>query len=281
MRSIGRREQLVTQLLLTLVAMFVVVPVWIMVVLAVDGSFKQSPLEFRLWPQAFSADGLQRALANPYQNRGFGALLRNSLIVSGGATLLSIAAGASMAYAFARLRFRARSAGLFALLVGAMLPAVALMVPLYVIFTALGIRTTLLALVLVYTAFAMPFCVWNMRAAFQAVPAELDDAAAIDGAGRWRAFWAVLLPIALPSIALAALIAFLTGYSEFAMGWLFVDRADNVTLAMALATMSNPGQSTPWNLLMAFTLLMCAPVVLIFLVLQRQLARGLQFGEAA
>jgi arabinogalactan oligomer/maltooligosaccharide transport system permease protein len=95
----------------------------------------------------------------------------------------------------------------------------------------------------VYTAFAMPFCVWNMRAAFQAVPLELEEAAFLDGATSFDAFRLVTLPLALPSIGVAALVAFLAGYSEFAMAWLFVDKADHVTLAMALAGCS--GRSAP------------------------------------
>ena len=89
-----------------------------------------------------------------------------------------------MAYAFARLRFPGRRAGLFGLLVGAFLPPVALMMPLYIILSIIQLRTSLAGLTIVYTAFAMPFCVWNMRAAFQAVPNDLEEAAFLDGADR-------------------------------------------------------------------------------------------------
>ncbi|MVD21650.1 carbohydrate ABC transporter permease, partial [Vibrio cholerae] len=75
----------------------------------------------------------------------------------------------------------------------------------------------------VYSAFALPFCIWNMRAAFQAVPRDLEEAAFLDGAGFMGAFLRITLPLALPSIGVAALIAFLMAYSEFAFGWLFVE----------------------------------------------------------
>ena len=179
-----------------------------------------------------------------------------------------------MAYAFARFRFPGRRAGLFALLVGALLPPVALMTPLYVLLTALGLRTTLLGLMIVYTSFSMPFCIWNMRSAFQAVPSELESAAFLDGASRLGAFWWVTLPLTLPSIGVAALIAFLLGYSEFAIGWLFVETSDTITLAMAVSGMLRSGYFS-WSRLAALSILMALPVVVLFVVLQRYLLRGL------
>src|SRR5256885_465360 len=89
---------------------------------------------------------------------------------------------------------------------------VAFMTPLYILLGTLHLRTTLFGLMLVYTAFSMPFCIWNMRAAFSAVPKELEESAFLDGASAWTAFWRVTLPLALPAIAIAAIIAFLLGY---------------------------------------------------------------------
>lgn len=279
MHKASLRSQVLTYIALIAVAAFVIAPIWLMGVLAVDGSFQQAPLEFRVLPQRITLEPLARALNKPYQNQPFVHLLQNSLVVSIGAALVAVVFGASMAYAFAQMRFRGQQAGLFTLMAGAMLPAVALMVPLYIILTRLGIRTSLFGLLIVYASLAMPFCVWNMRAGFQSVAKEMEESAFIDGASRLRAFWSITLPIAMPSIALAALIAFLAGYTEFAMGWLFIDRAQNVTLAMALSAMSNSGQNVAWNLLMLYALLMSLPVVIVFLLLQRQLARSLQFSR--
>jgi arabinogalactan oligomer/maltooligosaccharide transport system permease protein len=184
-----------------------------------------------------------------------------------------------MAYAFARFRFPGRRSGLFALLLGTLLPQVALMTPLYILLTILGIRASLLGLMVVYTAFAMPFCVWNMRAAFQAVPRELEESAFLEGATPWIAFRRITLPLALPSIAVAGLMAFLVGYTEFAIGWLFVERGENVTLAMAVSGML--GNSVPWSQVSALAVLMSLPVILTFLLLQRYLMRGLLLGHVA
>ena len=267
-------QQAVSYAALTLLVLFVLVPIWGLVYPAFDGSIKGRPSEFRVWPEAFTLGVFQEVWERPSQTLSFTGVLKNSLIVAGGAAVSSVILGGSMAYAFARFRFPGRRAGLFALLVGALQPPVALMTPLYVLLTALGLRTTLFGLMIVYTSFSMPFCIWNMRSAFQAVPGELESAAFLDGASHLGAFWWVTLPLALPSIGVAALIAFLLGYSEFAIGWLFVETSDTITLAMAVSGMLRSGYFS-WSRLAALSILMALPVVVLFVVLQRYLLRGL------
>lgn len=272
-------RQLLIQVALALVALYVLIPIWGMVLLAFDGSIKLTPTELEWLPKQFSLAPFVAVWNNSTQQQPFLNVLKNSLIVAGGAAVLSVAFGASMAYAFARFRFPGRRTGLFALLLGALLPPVALMTPLYVLLTILQIRTTLFGLMIVYTAIALPFCIWNMRAAFQAVPQELEESAFIDGASFWVAFTRITLPLALPSLLVAALIAFLAGYSEFAMGWLFVQRGENITLAMALAVIvGGAGSAVSRSALAALTLLMSVPVVVLFIALQRYLLDRLLVG---
>jgi arabinogalactan oligomer/maltooligosaccharide transport system permease protein len=283
MRKLSRQHglrwgPLATQAGLVLVAIFVLLPVWGLARMALDGAIKGAPAEFRFWPEQWTLDVFRQVWQNPSQTLSVPQLLGNSLIAAGGAALASLGLGASMAYAFARFRFPGRQAGLFGLLVGALLPPVALMTPLYILLSALHLRTSLLGLAIVYAAFSMPFCVWNMRSAFQAVPRELEEAAFLDGAGALSTFWRVTLPLALPALAVAALIAFLIGYTEFAIGWLFVESGDNVTLAMAVSGMS--GQTGAWSKQAALALMMSVPVVALFFVLQRYLLRGLLIGVA-
>lgn len=274
MRKLRGWQHFLIQIGLGLVAVFVLMPIWWMVYMAFDSSIIGWPTSFRLWPEQPSLEIFVRVWERPSQDQPFLGLLKNSLIVSGGAALFSISLGASMAFSFARHRFPGRQAGLFALLLGALLPPVALMVPLYVLLSAIGLRTTLFGLIIVYTSFAMPFCIWNMRAAFQAIPNEMVEAAFLDGAGEFRSFWHIILPLALPSIGVAGLIAFLIGYSEFAMGWLFVERSQNVTLAMAISQLGLPSLSN----MAALSVMMSAPVVVIFLLFQRYLLDRLLFG---
>lgn len=277
MRKPGAWAQAATQAALAFVALFVVLPLWSLFYMAFDGSITSAPDAFRLWPRAFTLDVLGQALERPAQMLSFAELLANSVIVSGGAALAATVLGAGMAYAFARFRFPLQRQGLVALLMGSLLPPVALLTPLFVLLTAVGLRTERLGLIIVYAAFAMPFCVWNMRAAFQAVPRELEESAFLDGASSGVAFLRITLPLAGPSIVVAGIVAFLAGYSEFAIAWQFVDSGDQVTLAMALTNMVGR-YNIAWSLIAAVALLMSVPVMLAFLVLQRQLTRGLLFG---
>ncbi len=284
MRKISWPRQLATQLALALIGFFVLLPIWGIARLAFDGSLKGRPTEFRLIPKVWSFDAFLKVLDQPYQSVHFTVLLKNSLLISFGAALIAILLGVSLAYAFARFRFPGRQTGLFALLLTAVLPPVAFMTPLYIIFGLMQIRTSLLALVITYAAFAMPFCIWNMRAAFQAVPKEVEEAAFLDGAGDLTSFLRVTLPLALPSIAVAGLIAFLMAYSEFTLGWLFVDKADNVTLAMsiyAIVQTQYSGGAQPWSYLGSLAIIMSIPVVVIFLIFQRTLLERMMFGDAS
>ncbi|MDX1379421.1 MAG: carbohydrate ABC transporter permease [Anaerolineales bacterium] len=279
MRNISFARQFVTQALLVVIGVFVALPIWGIARLAFDGSLRSRPTEFRFFPKEWSFDAFLQVLDKPYQSVEFQVLLKNSMTVSIGAALIAIVLGLSLAYAFARFRFPGRKTGLFALLLTAVLPPVAFMTPLYIILGLLQIRTSLMALVIVYSAFAMPFGIWNMRAVFQAIPKELEEAAFLDGAGDFKTFTHITLPLALPSIAVTGLIAFLMAYSEFALGWLFVDKADNVTIAMAIYSMTQSGGAQPWSYLGSLAIIMSIPVIIVFLILQRTLIERMMFGS--
>ena len=278
MRKISPLRQAGSQFLLILIGLYVIIPIWGMARLAFDGSLLGRPTEFHWLPKVFSLDAFLKVLDKPYQSVNFSTLLLNSLTVSLGAALIATLFGTSLAYAFARFRFPGRQPGLFILLLTALLPPIAFTTPLYIVLSILKIRTTLLGLTIVYAAFAMPFCIWNMRSAFQAVPKELEEAAFLDGAGNFATFLLIDLPLSLPSIAVAGLIAFLMGYSEFAIGWLFVESADTVTLAMSIYAIVQTGSAQPWSYLGSLALIMSIPVVVIFLILQRSLLDRMMFG---
>jgi arabinogalactan oligomer/maltooligosaccharide transport system permease protein len=278
MRKMPLLRQLGSQLLLILIGLYVILPIWGIARLAFDGSLLSRPTEFRWLPKVFSINAFLKVLDRPYQSVEFMTLLQNSLTVSFGAALMALLLGASLAYAFARFRFPGRQPGLFLLFLTALLPPIAFTTPLYIVLSIFKIRTTLLGLTIVYAAFAMPFCIWNMRAAFQAIPKELEEAAFLDGADHLTTFTKITLPLALPSIAVAALIAFLMAYSEFAIGWLFVEKPNTVTLAMSIYAMVQSGNAQPWSYLGSLALIMSAPVVAIFLILQRTLLDRMLFG---
>jgi arabinogalactan oligomer / maltooligosaccharide transport system permease protein len=279
MRKPNLTQQLLSQLALLLIGLFVILPIWSIARLAFDGALKSRPVEFRLFPKEAAIAPLLQVLDKPYQSVTFTNLFRNSMIVSFSAALAATILGMSLAYAFARFRFPGRKVGLFLMLLTAMLPPIAFTTPLYVVLSILKIRTTLYALAIIYATFAMPFCIWNMRAAFQAIPKELEEAAYLDGAGNFRTFLSISLPLAIPSIAISALIAFLMGYSEFAIGWLFIDKSQNVTLAMSIYAILASGATQPWSQIGSLALIMSVPVVVIFIILQRTLLEQMLFGN--
>lgn len=271
-------RQVFSQLVLTALGVYILLPIWGILRLAFDASVKGRPTEFQWVPKDFSFQPLLSMLDRPYQSVSFLSLFKNSLVVSTGAALAAVILGMSLAYAFARFRFPGRKSGLFLILLTAVLPPVAFTTPLYLLLSMLKIRTTLLGLSIVYAAFAMPFCVWNLRAAFQSISKELEEAAFLDGANNFTAFFRITLPLATPSIAVAALIAFLMSYSEFTIGWLFVEKADSVTLAMSIYAILTSGAAQPWSQIGSLALLMSAPVVVIFLIFQQTLLERMLFG---
>ena len=282
MRKIPLLRQVITQGIFLLVALFIFIPIWGTIRLAFDGSLIGRPTQFSFLPKEFSFAPFLKVLDRPYQSVQFEVLLKNSLIVSIGAAVLALVLGASLAYAFARFRFPGQKTGLFILLLAALLPPIAFATPLYIILSLLKIRATLLGLIIVYAAFAMPFGIWNLRAAFQVVPKEVEEAAYLDGAGHFKTFFLISLPISLPAISVTVLIAFLMGYTEFAIGWLFVDKADNVTLSMATYALV-AGQfsgAQPWSDLGALAIIMSVPVIIIFIIFQRTLMERMLFEEA-
>jgi ABC-type glycerol-3-phosphate transport system permease component len=284
MRRITLRGQLAHQAFLLLVGAFVLLPIWVLILMATDGSIIGYPDGFHPIPVEPTLDRFVDALARPRHDLDFLGLLRNSLFVAGSSAVVSLVFGATMAYAFARLRFPGSNGGLVAILLGAFLPPIALAVPLFVMFITLeravppiaefGLRDSTLALAILYASFALPLCVWLMRAAFRAVPLELEEAAFVDGAGRFTVFRRITLPLAIPSILVAALVAFLLGYTEFALAWLFIDSERNVTLAMVLTAAQTGFFTSNWSGTAAHALLMTVPVVVIFIVLQRALLRN-------
>ncbi len=274
-----KSSQILAQVGLFLIGLYVLFPIWGIFRLSFDGSLKGAPTEFRFFPRQPSLEPFMQVLDKPYQSVDFMTLFKNSMFISSMATLAAILMGTSMAYAFARFRFPGRKTGLFLLLLTALLPPIAFATPLYILLNLLGIRTTHLGLIIVYAAFAMPFCIWNMRAAFQSLPKELEEAAFLDGANQFNTFTLISLPLALPSIAVAAIIAFLMAYSEFTIGWLFVEKSDKVTLAMAIYAIIQSGSAQPFSQLGSLAVIVSAPAIAIFLLFQNTLLERMMFGS--
>jgi ABC-type glycerol-3-phosphate transport system permease component len=201
----------------------------------------------------------------------------NSLIVSSSAVLLSLGIGAPAAYAFARFPFHGRSVLFFALLVMRMLPPIAVLVPMYLLFNKVGLATTRLSVVLAYTTFSLPLVVWIMRGYFEDLPVELEESAWIDGASRFRAFIYVVLPMAKPGLVAASILCLQLAWNDFLFGAVLTNNATQ-TLPVMMAAFNAGESGMDWGGLTASAMLVTLPVIVFSLVAQRHLVAGLSSG---
>jgi ABC-type glycerol-3-phosphate transport system permease component len=203
--------------------------------------------------------------------------IRNSLIVAGSTTLLCVTLGSLCAYALARLHFRGKELVLGVILAVTMFPQISIVSPLYLMLRELRLINTYPGLVLPYLTFAMPLTVWLLVGFFRQLPAELESAAMIDGAGRLRVFWNVVLPISIPGIATTAILTFVYCWNEFLFALSFTLGPERHTIPVAIALFRGQYQ-VPWGQILAGAVIATAPVALLVLAFQRRIVAGLTAG---
>ncbi len=210
--------------------------------------------------------------------QGFLGLIRNSLVVALLTVVVSLALALPGAYAVARLRFRGRRQVSVLFLAVYLFPAILLAVPLFIAFTRLGLRGQLAGLVLVYVAQTVAVSVYMLRSYFRTVPASVEEAAAMDGAGRLGVLRHVVLPLAVPAIAANALLVFMIAWNEFLFALLFlVEDRPRWTVSLGLSQLSG-SLEIPTTVLMAGSVVLTLPVVLLFFASERLLRGGLTAG---
>jgi arabinogalactan oligomer/maltooligosaccharide transport system permease protein len=286
-------KQIALQLFLLTVLAAVLFPILWITSLALDPRNIDKPLELRLIPPGASLDSFRRVLLEPFQLlcknpndpascMTFAKLLKNSLIVALGTSLLAVVLGSSAAYAFSRFHFIGREAGMLGFVALLMLPTSAILATLFALLSQIRIgdeslRLTLFGLMLAYGSTTLPFVIWNLKGYFDTIPKELEEAALIDGASILQTFIRIIMPLSVPAIAVTVLFAFMTGWTEFILAWTFLEDPSRFTLAMALRSMQ--GQfATPWSDFAAMSILMSIPIVILFFLLQRYLVSGLTVG---
>lgn len=203
--------------------------------------------------------------------------LLNSLQIATGTMVLSLALGVPMAYALARQPIKGKRMILLFLLVMQMFPSIMLATPLFVFFVKLHMINSLLGVALATTTRTLPFCILVLRPFFLALPQELEDAAAVDGAGPWQAFLRIILPLARSGVITVAALTFLLGWSEFLFSLTLLNDEAKRPLTLGLYKfITNYG--TNWNALMAISVVAAVPVLLVFIFAQRYITSGLAVG---
>ena len=215
--------------------------------------------------------------SNVFSRGHFDRYFLNSIIVSTVTTVLSVVVATLAGYAFARYRLFGGKALLFGILATQMFPAILLAIPLYILLRQLSLLNSLAGLILVYTTFALPFCVWMLRNYFMSVPTELDDAARVDGASRLQALFGVILPVAIPGIIATSIFAFILSWNEFLFANTFISSSNKRTLSIGLQSLIGEF-TTDWGLLMAGAVITTIPIVIVFFAVQRYLTQGLAAG---
>lgn len=201
----------------------------------------------------------------------------NSTIVAGSTVVVSTVVGVLGGYAFAMLRFRFRRVTLLVFLVTYMLPPIALLIPLYLMLSALGLINTRLGLIVVYCAYVTPFVLWILANYFLTLPPELEEAARVDGCSRLGALWRVMLPIARPGLFATIMFAFLLAWDEFLYALIFTSTGAAKTIPVAIADFSGR-YDTDFGLVASGGLIASVPPVLLAIAFQRYVVGGLAGG---
>lgn len=201
----------------------------------------------------------------------------NSLIIALTSTIIAIAIGMSGGYAFARFRFRAKNGLFLGLMLSRTVPGIALSLPLFIIWSKLGLIDAKLGLVIVYVALNVPFTLWLIDGFFRQIPNEMSEAAQVDGCTRWQAFWKIEFPLARSGIAAAAVFAFLTSWNEYALASQLTRSTDSKTLPVGL--MDFTAQFTiDWASMCAMAVIIIVPALVLTFIVQKHLIAGLTFG---
>ncbi len=227
----------------------------------------------RLWPSRVDLD----SYVSMIRHTEFPLFFRNSVIVSGLTAVFSTACAAAGGYAFSRFAFRGKLWIVGLLLVTQMFPLVMIVAPIFRILSPLGLTNSLTGLVIVYTAFNVPFAVFLMQSFFDAVPKELEEAAMMDGAKRFRALLVIVLPLTLPGLAATLGFVFTAAWSELLFALMLNSSTEASTFPVGLLAFVSKF-SVDFGQMMAAGVLALLPVCILFFFIQRYLVRGLAAG---
>ena len=226
-----------------------------------------------LLPRSFSLQSYIQAVTK----EGFVQALLNSLIVVTFTVLISISIALFASIAVARMRFKGKSIYVGSILLVQMLPLSALLIPLYLLLSRLQLTDKLLGVVITYIAFVLPFVIWTLRGFLINIPAELEEAALVDGCTKPQAYRKVLFPLMAPGLVATSVFAFIQAWNEFLLAYIILSSQSNATMPIWLAGFTNRF-GTDWGPLMAASTLTALPVVIFFSLIQSKIATGVTAG---
>lgn len=244
----------------------------------ISTAFKPNPEIFRLPLHWIPEQPTLEQFWSSLRVAPFGRYYANSLFVGGLSTLLTLLFASMAGYAFARLPFRGRALLLGGMLSSTMIPFQVLLIPFFILMTALKLVNTPYGLVLAYVALYLPFAVFMFRAYFLSLPREIEESARIDGCSWFGVYWRIALPLARPTIAAVGIYTFVEAWNEFFVALVLTNRTATRTLPVGLALLRNDVNGISWGQVMAGSVMACVPAIIVFLLLQRQMIAGLSRG---
>ncbi len=246
---------------------------------AVISSFKPSDALFASNPSFLPLPFTLDHYRNVFLQANFGRNLLNSVVVAGGATLLSLVLGVLAAYALGRLPFPPRNAVLYLVLAMTMFPQISVLGGLFMLLRQAGLFNTHLGLILSYLLFTLPFTVWVLVGYFKGLPRELEEAAYVDGATPLQTLVRIMLPLTGPGLVTTGLLAFIAAWNEylFALTFTVGDKVKTVPPAIASFGGATPFE-IPWGSIMAASVVVTVPLVVLVLIFQQRIVAGLTAG---
>ena len=273
-RGAATLESTIAYTVLGVLAIVVLFPFYWMIVTSFKGEDQMRSVVSMFWPKPFAIENYQQLLAKTE----FAAWYGNSVFVAVSSTLLATAVGTIGAYALARLKFLGRGFMASATLITYLVPPSILFIPLYKQMQGLGMANSLAGLIAAYPSFTVPFVTWLLMGYFESIPEELEEAAMIDGATRFGAFYRIVLPLSAPGVLAAGLYAFTQAWNEFLYALVFITDGKLRTLPVGLASFIT-GDVYGWGSLMSGAVLTTLPVIVAYIYLQKYMVEGLTAGS--
>ncbi len=237
-------------------------------------SFKPQLYLFEIPPQFIPKHPTLSNYTDAWTSNSFGHYFANSVFVSLVSTVIAALLSAMMAYAFARFNFKGQNLMFWLLLVGLMVPGMMLLIPQYLLANQLHLINSLVGLILFYVATNLAFNTFLLRGFFEEIPWELEEAMIMDGAGPFRRFWKLILPLSRPALATVGIFTFLACWDEYVWALTIINDPDKRTLPIAISIFQ--GQHlTNWGLVFAASTIAIVPVIVVFALFQRQFIHGL------
>ncbi len=243
----------------------------------VSTSLKPDRLTLEIPPRFLPTHPTTANYVGAWTSNDFSRYFLNSLMVAVATTVLTIVLSSMMAYAFARFSFPGRSILFGLLLLGLMVPTIMLLIPQFVLAKRLELLDSLWGLVVFYAGANLALSTFLLRSFFRDIPRDLEEAMVVDGAGAWRRYWRLVLPLSRPALATVAIFTFLASWDEFTWALTSISNPDKRTLPLAIALFQGQ-HATSWGLVFAASVIAVLPVIVIYVVFQRQFVSGLTAG---